>query len=534
MNFTLYAPQQTFYDDINVAFETNKSVCGVLPTGGGKSVIIAEFCKNWTGRTLVLTHRIEILSQNAKWLPNAGTLSSKDNNTRFDNTVIFAMVQTLASRIQKFGIDYLGKFDNIILDEVHILIFEKVFQQYKPKRLLGFTGTPVLNKKIMTNIDGVDYIEPFTLSVLFEVMVQGADTQDLINEGILVQDYNIVLDLPDIKKLKTSKNAPDGYTAESLNAVYNNTASLNVLSKAYNDYCQGKKTVIFNATTKVNKFIYDYLKEKGVNVMMYDSINDAEINEETGSKWTRDEVITWFKEQKDAVLINTNVFTTGFDDTDIEVIIMNRATKSLSLYIQCVGRGSRVSKNILKDKFTHLDLGGNIEEHGRWSERRNWEDYFHSSGRVLHKKSDLLSTWDCLSCFAINIIGTEKCAECGAEKENVVINGKSKKNKEGVLKALEDFPIPNGGKIVEYTTNLNEDSNFAFKLAEQKIMDLFQYYNVTPEFYSGRANRFEKRIKSIYRNMYFAIINSDLPGANKKLEAMYQRVFDKIEKKYGK
>lgn len=268
--------------------------------------------------------------------------------------------------------------------------------------------------------------------------------------------------------------------------------------------------------------------------MMYDSINDAEINPKTGNKWTRDEVIGWYKETPDALLINTNVFTTGFDESDIEVVIMNRATKSLSLWIQCIGRGSRTSKTIMKNIFTVIDLGGNIAEHEIWSARRNWEDYFWSPGKKLRKKNDLLSTWDCHSCGAINVIGLENCEFCGAEKQNVVVNGKRKKNKEGVLKALDRYPVPSGNKIVEYTKSVNKDSNFAFRLAENKIMDLFVHYKVTPEFYGKRTEKFEKRIKDIYRKIYFAIIQSDLPGANKKLESMYARIFDKIEKKYGK
>ena len=533
MQFTLYPHQQRFADDINNAFLNHNSVCAVLPTGGGKSVVIAHFCNTLPGRTLVLTHRIEVMSQNSKWIPNCGTLSAKENNLRFDNKVVFAMVQTAYARIKKYGIEYLGNFDNIILDEIHILIFQKVFEKYNYKRLLGFTGTPCLNKKLITDIDGVEYIEPYTLSVLFETIVQGPDVQDLVDLGYLVQDYNIVLDLPDIDKLKESSKNPDGYTTDSLNAVYNNTASLNVLSKAYSDFCKGKKTIMFNATTKVNEFTYKYFKEKGVNVMMFDSVNSAEINPDTGNKWTREEVVHWFKSQSDALLINTNVFTTGFDVDDVEVVVMNRATKSLSLWIQCVGRGSRTTKKILKDKFTCIDLGGNVSEHGIWSERRDWENYFYSPGKKLRKKQDLLSTWDCTECGAINVLGLEECEYCGAEKSNVKVNGKRKKNKEGELKALKEYPVPSGNKIVEYTKQMDQDANFAFKLAEKKILDLFVHYKVTPDFYNKRTNRFEERIKQIYRRIYFAIIKSGLPGANKKLETMYARVFDKINNKYG-
>jgi len=533
MTITLYPDQQIFYNDIINSLRRVDTVCGVLPTGGGKSVIIGKLASVLPGRTLVLTHRLEILQQNAKWIPNCGTLTAKNENLRYDNKVVFAMVQTLHARIAKHGIKYLGQFENIILDEIQVLIFEKVFSQYNHKRLIGFTGTPIIYKKIYTTIDGVEWVEPYTLSEMFEEMVQGYDVQDLVDIGRLVQDYNVKLTLPNMDKLEDSNTNPDGYTKESLNAVYNNTASLNVLMKAYNNLCKGKKTIIFNATTEVNKFVYKHFKEQGLNAMMFDSVNDAEINPATDKKWTRKEVIQWFKDTEDAILINTNVFTTGFDVDDILCVIVNRATKSLSLWLQMVGRASRVTKKIFKDRFTCIDLGQNIEKHGIWSEARDWLPYFHKQEKKLRNKEDLLSTWDCHDCGAINILGTLKCEFCGAEKGNAVVNGNKKKNKEGELKAIETYPVPSGKKIVDYCESINEDSNFAFKLAERKIMDLFVYHKVSPKFYNERAEEFEERIKNIYRKIYFVIIKSDLPGSRKKLETMYKKVLTKISQKYG-
>src|SRR5690606_38498310 len=144
--------------------------------------------------------------------------------------------------------------------------------------------------------------------------------------------------------------------------VYSNTASLSILLKAYEEHCKGKKTIIYNASNKVNLITYNFFKEQGLNVKMFDTSKNKEINPETGRKYTRKEIIEWFRKERDAILINTNVFTTGFDVDDIECVVINRATKSLSLWIQMVGRGSRTTKKIYKDFFTVLDLGQNIYE----------------------------------------------------------------------------------------------------------------------------------------------------------------------------
>jgi superfamily II DNA or RNA helicase len=507
-----------FVEDVN-------KLCVALATGGGKSILIAKTAQDLPGRTLILTHRIEILNQNSEWLPNVSYLTAKDETLRYDAKIVIAMVQTAYARIKKYGTAYLGEFDNIILDEVQVLIFQKVFEQYNFKKLIGFTGTPVLNKKKFTTIDGVEYVEPFTLSEIFDDIVQGASTQKLIDLGWLVQDYNIVLNLPDFDKLKESTSNPDGYTSQSLTDVYSNTASLQILNQAYEEHCKGKKTLIFNATTKVNDFVYQNFKKAGINVKMFDTVNNVE---------KREDVIAWFKSEKDAVLINTNVFTTGFDVTDVEVVIVNRATKSLALWIQMVGRGSRPTTKIFKDHFTVIDLGQNIHEHGVWSMERNWKDFFYSPGKKRKHISDMLDTWECVECGALNITGELYCVACGAEKMNAVISrGSDKKNKTGELVALQETPLPRAHTIIKYTKALDETANFAFLLLERKIVELFINHNVTSDFYSTHRERFVARVEQIYRPIYFAIIRSDLNGSRKKLKTQYKRVLDKVDKIYG-
>lgn len=548
MQIELYKYQQKFYENIwyKLFTENVPHLCAVLATGGGKSVVIGKLANELPGRTLVLTHRVEILEQNSKWIKNVGLLGSKINTIKYDNDVVIAMVQTLYARIEKYGIEYLGQFDNIILDEVQVQIFEKVFVQYDYKRLIGFTATPcIYGKKIYTTIDDVEYYEPYTLSVLFDDIVQGPDTQDLIDLGYLVQDYNIVLQLPDFDKLKESDSSPDGYTSKSLDEVYRNTASLKILTEAYTKHCAGKKTLIFNASTKINEFVYKHFKSLGLNVKMFDSVNKAEINPKTGNKFTRAEIIQWFKDEKDAILINTNVFTTGFDVTDVEVVVVNRATKSLSLWIQMVGRGSRITELIYKDKFTVIDLGQNISEHGMWSMRRDWKQWFYSPGLKLRNQIDLLSTWECEYCGGLNVKGTIICTECNAEKLTAVINGKTKKEKVGNLEVIQDMPPPKAQSIIRYTKAVGEDANFAFKLLSEKIVELFTHYKVTQQFYNRRKfdyrdskgvmkPGFQTRVRRIFTPIYFAIIkdNELRSGSNRRLETEFNRVISKIEKLY--
>ncbi|PZQ86791.1 MAG: hypothetical protein DI548_06595 [Flavobacterium johnsoniae] len=90
----------------------------------------------------------------------------------------------------------------------------------------------------------------------------------------------------------------------------------------------------------------------------------------------RKEILSWFKHTPDAILTSVGILTTGFDEPTVETIILNRATKSLTLYFQMIGRGSRKLPN--KDSFTVIDLGNNAARFGLWSDPVDWQHIFKS------------------------------------------------------------------------------------------------------------------------------------------------------------
>jgi type I site-specific restriction endonuclease len=96
----------------------------------------------------------------------------------------------------------------------------------------------------------------------------------------------------------------------------------------------------------------------------------------THSEKERADILSWFHNTPDAVLSSVSILTTGFDEPSVETIILNRATKSLTLYHQMIGRGSRVLKH--KSEFTVIDLGNNARRFGLWDAHINWHDIFKS------------------------------------------------------------------------------------------------------------------------------------------------------------
>ena len=88
----------------------------------------------------------------------------------------------------------------------------------------------------------------------------------------------------------------------------------------------------------------------------------------------RSEILTWLKKTKGAILTSVSILTTGFDEPSIQTVILNRATTSLTLYHQMIGRGSRRLPQ--KKTFTIIDLGNNTDRFGEWNASIDWQQVF--------------------------------------------------------------------------------------------------------------------------------------------------------------
>jgi len=511
--------QQELIDKISERQE--KRILAYSETGSGKSVIIGflanELAKS--GRVLVLTHRIEILKQNANFINNIGILTADvrkvDKIKKAD--VVIAMAQTAHARFKKHGSEYAGGFDYVIVDEAHTLIFDKVYEKINYKKLIGFTATPNIDGYEIVKIDGIEYKKKRTLADYYDVLVEGVQTSFLIKEGYLTRERAYTLRVPNFDRLEKAGN---DYSSDSLNAVYNNSASRKVLKRAYLELAKGKKTILFNSGTKNNIKVLELFKGMGVDAMLYDSVNS--------SKADRDVVMKWFKETKDGILINTGVFTTGLDVTDIECVIVNRATMSFNLWRQMVGRGARKHKGKLE--FITIDLGNNIDAFGTWSQDVNWQKYFEKQPLTLKKKVDVLNIWECKNCGAYNQEIDKVCIVCGEEKDKK----KTKyADKGGVLVEVKTKPIPPRAKdVIDYTVRIGEGASFAFKLVEARILELFRGNNIDKMYYQQNRVKLETRVRQIYTPIYFGIIKSKLKGKNRRLATQLDSMYNKINRLY--
>ncbi|MCG3164961.1 MAG: UvrABC system protein B [Bacteroidia bacterium] len=358
----LYAYQKTAIDKIFEKLENHPERYNLLyqlPTGGGKTVIFSEITRRYIQQTgkkvLILTHRVELCAQTSQMLNEFGVINKVINSevkelpVPNDFMCFVAMVETLNNRLR----DKILDLDNVglmIVDEAHYNSFRKLFKFYEKGVMLGVTATP-----LSSNIN-------LPMNEVYDELIVGESISSLIKMGFLARattySYHVGL-----TSLKIGVNGD--YTVSSSERLYNTHVMQDKLLAAYKDVCLGKKTLIFNNGIHTSQYVYETFKQAGFEIKHLDNTHTAS---------ERRKILDWFREKPDAILTSVSILTTGFDEPTVECIILNRATRSLTLYFQMIGRGSRVIPG--KNEFTVVDLGNNLSRFGLWEADVDWATIF--------------------------------------------------------------------------------------------------------------------------------------------------------------
>ncbi len=331
-----------------------------LPTGGGKTVVFSEITRKYIQETgkkvIVLTHRIELSRQTSKMLHGFGVANKiinsevKELNDQDEYTCFVAMVETLNNRLQeeKVSINNIGL---VIIDEAHYNSFRKLFKYFEDSTILGVTATPLSSNIKLPMKDN------------YKHLIIGESIKSLIEKRFLAKANLYNYDV----SLKTLKLGIHGdYTVKSSDEFYGNHSMLGKLLTAYEEIAKGTKTLIFNNGISTSLYVYETFKKAGYPIRHLDNKNTAS---------ERRDILDWFANTPDAILTSVSILTTGFDEPSVQSIILNRATRSLTLYFQMIGRGSRVLEN--KDEFSVIDMGNNIARFGPWEAPLDWQEIFH-------------------------------------------------------------------------------------------------------------------------------------------------------------
>lgn len=341
------------------AKKTRYNLLFQLPTGGGKTVIFSEIAKRFILEThkkvVILTHRIELLSQTSKVLNDIG-VTNKIINSKVkalddeENYWCFvAMVETLNNRLNDEKADF-KNLGLVIIDEAHYNSFRKLFRFFEEQIIIGVTATP-----LSSNIK-------LPLKDNYEELIVGESISSLVDRGFLARATQYSYDVS-LRSLKVGINGD--YTVSSSERLYGNYFMQEKLLYAYEEKARGTKTLIFNNGIATSKQVQALFVEAGYEIKHLDN---------THGEKEREEILAWFRRKPDAILTSVSILTTGFDVPEVRTIILNRATKSLTLYHQMIGRGSRKLPD--KDDFAVIDLGNNARRFGLWDSHVNWQDIF--------------------------------------------------------------------------------------------------------------------------------------------------------------
>ena len=337
----------------------NANLLFQLPTGGGKTIIFSEIAKryiqNFNRKVLILTHRIELGKQTSDVLSEAG-ISNKVINSEVkqlphqsEYQSFIALVETLNNRLQEND-QFLEDIGLVIVDEAHNNSFRKIFHYFNDVNILGVTATPLSSNKKLP------------LFQTYSSLIVGESISALIEQGFLCEGQTYTYDV-NLSSLRVGNNGE--FTVGSHEVLYTQAIMQSKLIEAYEEMGKGTKTLIFNAGILTSRAVYEAFKKKGYPVRHLDS---------TFSDRERVETLEWFRKTKDGVLTSVSILTTGFDEPEVETIILNRATKSLTLYHQMIGRGSRILPT--KKTFKIIDLGNNSRRFNLWQYPIDWKHVF--------------------------------------------------------------------------------------------------------------------------------------------------------------
>lgn len=346
-----------------------RSIMFQMPTGTGKThlfVSISRDLHEWgiqhktAVKILFLAHRRELIKQikeklSLKYNLAAGTIMANNMEEKYLPLQV-ASVQTLIRRID----DWKAKdFDFIIVDEAHHVkaeSYKTILRAFPHAKVLGVTATPYRMSH-----------ESFRPE--FDDLITSLPVSQFIKEGWLC-DYEyysirpesqIQIDIDSINRF-----AMDGdYLDEAAADVMDRDEIRAGIVSSYEHYAKGKKGIVYTITKAHNYHVCSQFVAHGYKAVAIDDSTPAK---------TREDYVSDFKNGKIDIICNVNIFSEGFDCPDVEFIQLARPTKSLSMYLQQVGRGLRIAEG--KEKVILLDNVGLYNRFGFPSARRQWRRHF--------------------------------------------------------------------------------------------------------------------------------------------------------------
>ena len=366
----LYDYQTEMKERIDAAFRSYRSVMVQMPTGTGKTVLLAEVVKSEERRVKnpwvwIVVHRRELVEQIRETLDSILTVPAAAPSLFSEDSRIKVMsIQWLSRHLQ----DMAEKPSLIVIDEAHHAVaktYAEVMNACPEARKLGVTATPCrLNGKGFTD--------------LFDVLLQSWPTKKFIADGRLsLYDYmSVKADSIDQQQVfGLARRGADGdFSLAEMSEKLDVRPSIGRLCDTVLRYAPNRKGIVYAIDIKHAEHIAEHYREHGINAVAISSKTPDDERRLT---------IDGFKAGQIQVLVNVDLFGEGFDCPDVEFIQLARPTLSLAKYLQQVGRGMRVFEG--KKYCLILDNVGSYRLFGLPSDERDWQSMF--EGRVTGRGS---------------------------------------------------------------------------------------------------------------------------------------------------
>lgn len=463
-------------------------VCA-LPTGTGKSVIIAMFLESVfrhfpNQRILVLTHVKELIEQNHAKLMTvwpqapAGINSAGLNQHDWNRPIIFAGIGSVAKKWAQFG-----HVDLIIIDEAHLVspndetmyqtLIKGLLTVNPLLKVIGFTATPWRlghGKLTDPHEKKGEQVAPLFTDICFDITGMAAFNR-LIAEGFLAP----VVPRNTGTLLKTDgvhMRGGEFIQKELQNAVNRDEITAAALREAMELGHDRNHWLVFASGVEHAIDVNDMLNAFGVpSVVIHSKMSDGK----------RDQAILDFKAGKYRAAVNNNVLTTGFDFPAIDLILMLRPTASPVLWVQMLGRGTRPSPETGKENCLVLDFAGNTRRLGPINDP--------VIPRRKGKKQGDAPVKLCGSCATWNHASVRHCDHCGTEFP-VQVKLKQEASTQELIKG--DMPVVEVFKIdhMTYIEHTKSDRPPMMKVTYYCGFKMFQeFVCVEHENFAGRKAR---------------------------------------------
>jgi len=361
-------------DKINKEWEHQDSVMLQMPTGTGKTNVFCQIIKTHrsifpTTRILILTHKRELVYQTRKELNKIsivpGIIMSLESSNP-DHQIQIATVQTLIRR--KGKLNFLRNVSLIVIDEAHHTpseTYRDLLNHYKSKntRILGVTAMP-------KRTDGKGF------SDIFNVLVQSWSIKEFIDKGFLADVehqktatyFEIKNKLKNISIDKKTNDFDEYELSQLMTTITYMSDAVESYIKFRGDY---KKSIVFAVNVKHSKHLAARFNSQGITAAHIDGTID---------KISRDAILSDFSSGLISVLCNVGIVTEGFDCPDAEIVQLVRPTKSITLYLQQVGRVLRPKQDgrhaIILDSACCYDEFGSVKSDRKWT-LDSYEDSIH-------------------------------------------------------------------------------------------------------------------------------------------------------------